>query len=513
MNMAMAKSTMRVRARCVDWLKAASCLVIKSRGQVIGRDSLLQPPMAPKRKPIPRTNTPSNDTAPQEPADPRLPRYTLSDSDVPSTATFENIGDQHPEQSSRIDPFQDVTASLDSQSSSSHHDAHSTIEYKPYQPGQYLAPIITGETLQLDPEIPTAPPSTTHSDPFYDPATPISLHQPNPLNPAVPTEYYYNQDHQAYVPPPDQSFVSSYEHSTLPAASEIDHFHHDAEAYASGNYSRASYRPPRSRSPTPAVDDEDYFIVGNESVHYRGYPDTSLDYDPEKEALHRQHSATERSYYAERGYLPNGHAIVYDPEPETPTSTLNSLPPETPSETRHFGPAPSGRILRRHKTKRRVQLTNGNLVMDLNIPPKLVLPCRGEPENMKTRYTAVTCDPDQFEKKGFFLRQNETGRRTELFIVITMYNVRFPFLSLIVVVTNFAAIYQEDEVLFCRTLYGVMRNIAHLCTRKNSQTWGPNAWEKVRYNSSICILFNCLSFSGRCLHRCRWAKKGSPPCP
>lgn len=24
-----------------------------------------------------------------------------------------------------------------------------------------------------------------------------------------------------------------------------------------------------------------------------------------------------------------------------------------------------------------------------------------------------------------------------------------------------------------------MRNIAHLCTRKNSQTWGPNAWEKV----------------------------------
>jgi chitin synthase len=24
-----------------------------------------------------------------------------------------------------------------------------------------------------------------------------------------------------------------------------------------------------------------------------------------------------------------------------------------------------------------------------------------------------------------------------------------------------------------------MRNIAHLCTRKNSQTWGPDAWEKV----------------------------------
>ncbi|KAL1684650.1 hypothetical protein GGG16DRAFT_119606 [Schizophyllum commune] len=34
------------------------------------------------------------------------------------------------------------------------------------------------------------------------------------------------------------------------------------------------------------------------------------------------------------------------------------------------------------------------------------------------------------------VRQNEMARQTELFIVITMYN--------------------EDEVLFCRTLYGVM---------------------------------------------------------
>ncbi|KAF9527275.1 glycosyltransferase family 2 protein [Crepidotus variabilis] len=157
--------------------------------------------------------------------------------------------------------------------------------------------------------------------------------------------------------------------------------------------------------------------------------------------------------------------VVYDPEPETPTSTLYSLPPETPQhETRHWGPAPAGRVLRRHKTKRRVQLTNGNLVLDLDVPPKLVLPRRGDPEMMKTRYTAITCDPDDFEKKGFFLRQNESGRRTELFIVITMFN--------------------EDEILFCRTMYGVMRNISHLCTRKNSRTWGPNAWEKV----VVCIV-------------------------
>ena len=43
---------------------------------------------------------------------------------------------------------------------------------------------------------------------------------------------------------------------------------------------------------------------------------------------------------------------------------------------------------------------------------------------------------------------------------------------------------QEDEVLFCRTLYGVMRNISHLCTRKNSRTWGQDAWKKV----VVCIV-------------------------
>jgi len=92
-------------------------------------------------------------------------------------------------------------------------------------------------------------------------------------------------------------------------------------------------------------------------------------------------------------------------------------------ETRHFGPAPVGRVARRNKTTKRVPLTNGNLVLDLPVPPKLVLPRAGHPEVMKTRYTAVTCDPDDFEKNGHFLRQNQTNRRTELFICITMYNV------------------------------------------------------------------------------------------
>jgi len=365
---------------------------------------------APRRKPAPRVQSQQ-----QEPADPLLKRYSLSD--APTSPSDDNISSavdqlegysQSEQPLSQTDPFQDNVSSVDDHSSNNSQYYSIAPSYTPYQPGQYLAPIITGETLQLDPE--STPLSTTQSDPFYGASTPIAT--TTSLS-AAPAEYYYNQD-QEYNPPPNQSYIPSYEQDTLSPGSQLDHFNHDTEAYASGLFSRASYRPPRSRSPTPAVDDEDYMIVGNESVHYTGYPEGHHDYEAEK--------ATDDKYYSERGYLPNGQAVVFDPEPETPTSTVCSLPPE--EKTRHFGPAPTGRVLRRHKTKRRVQLTNGNLVVDLDVPPKLVLPRRGEPETMKTRYTAVTCDPDDFEQKGFFLRQNESGRRTELFIVITMYNVR-----------------------------------------------------------------------------------------
>jgi chitin synthase len=77
----------------------------------------------------------------------------------------------------------------------------------------------------------------------------------------------------------------------------------------------------------------------------------------------------------------------------------------------------------------------------------------------------VTTDPDDFPTSGLRLRQNSCTppRQTELFIVITMYN--------------------EDAELFCRTLYGVMKNISHLCGRKNSRIWGKNGWQKV------CLLY------------------------
>ncbi|KAK0544097.1 Chitin synthase, class 3 [Tilletia horrida] len=136
-------------------------------------------------------------------------------------------------------------------------------------------------------------------------------------------------------------------------------------------------------------------------------------------------------------------------------------------DTQHFGPAPAqGAQLRRHKTKKNVALTQGNLVLDCPVPTKLqsFLSRRGEDEFLTMRYTAVTCQPDDFASSAFSLRPALAGRHTELFIAITMYN--------------------EDEVLFTRTLHGVAKNIAHLCSRHKSRTWGPDGWKKV----VICII-------------------------
>jgi len=139
-----------------------------------------------------------------------------------------------------------------------------------------------------------------------------------------------------------------------------------------------------------------------------------------------------------------------------------------------YGPAPTGRQERRrgarqaHMAKKEVRLINGELILECKIPTILYsfLPRRDEIEFTHMRYTAVTCDPDDFVLKGYKLRQNigSTVRDTELFICITMYN--------------------EDEIDFTRTMHGVMRNISHFCSRTKSRTWGKDGWQKI----VVCIV-------------------------
>lgn len=88
--------------------------------------------------------------------------------------------------------------------------------------------------------------------------------------------------------------------------------------------------------------------------------------------------------------------------------------------------------LMKRRSVRHVELQDGNLVLDVQVPSHIVPKGDTSDEMNKMRYTAATCDPDDFMRSKYFLRPYLYGRHTELFIVMTMYN--------------------EDEVLFCRTM-------------------------------------------------------------
>jgi chitin synthase len=76
---------------------------------------------------------------------------------------------------------------------------------------------------------------------------------------------------------------------------------------------------------------------------------------------------------------------------------------------------------------KQVKLTKGNLVLDCPVPTSYLkdVPLKEGKEFTHMRYTAATCDPKDFVKEGYTLRQRILGRKTELFIVLTMYNVSF----------------------------------------------------------------------------------------
>lgn len=124
--------------------------------------------------------------------------------------------------------------------------------------------------------------------------------------------------------------------------------------------------------------------------------------------------------------------------------------------------------IRRWKTVKQVLLFQGNLVLDCPVPPRLLKQISHGPRDEFThmRYSAATCDPDNFYNENFKLRQQlfQTPRQTELFIVITMYN--------------------EDDILFARTMIGVLKNVEYMCSRKESKMWGPDAWKKI----VVCVV-------------------------
>ncbi|KAI1004532.1 Chitin synthase 2 [Podosphaera aphanis] len=179
----------------------------------------------------------------------------------------------------------------------------------------------------------------------------------------------------------------------------------------------------------------------------------------------------EDDVYSPESYMISRHSS-HTQESDISAATFNEIP-GSEVDYEHYGPAPDGKQERRgvrqaQMAKKEVKLINGELILECKIPTILYsfLPRRDEIEFTHMRYTAVTCDPDDFVSRGYKLRQNVglTARETELFICVTMYN--------------------ENEFDFTRTIHAVMKNVSHFCSRTKSRTWGENGWQKI----VVCIV-------------------------
>ena len=114
------------------------------------------------------------------------------------------------------------------------------------------------------------------------------------------------------------------------------------------------------------------------------------------------------------------------------------------------------------------RLFHGNFVLDSAVPTNFLnlCACKDDREFTHIRYSAATRDSNDFKDNGFTLRtvHYDPPRRTELFIVMAMYN--------------------EDDAPFALTMHGVMKNIAYICKRDRSKTLGKDGCKKV----VVCIV-------------------------
>ncbi|CZT06575.1 hypothetical protein WAI453_005962 [Rhynchosporium graminicola] len=174
-----------------------------------------------------------------------------------------------------------------------------------------------------------------------------------------------------------------------------------------------------------------------------------------------------------------GHALEDNayPRSDSPYSKAESNSTEAWRQRQAPGGNPGG--LKRYAT-RKVKLVGGTVLsVDHPVPSAIKnavqikyrqdAEAAGSEEFSTLRYTAATCDPDEFTlKNGYNLRPAMYNRHTELLIAVTYYN--------------------EDKQLTARTLHGVMQNIRDIVHLKKSDFWnvGGPAWQKI----VVCLVFD-----------------------
>lgn len=207
-----------------------------------------------------------------------------------------------------------------------------------------------------------------------------------------------------------------------------------------------------------------------------------IHYNPESAADSTEYAD---SQYNSSSHLPLGEDFTnpLEPPPTGPFTGQDNDPfqPGSNPVSRSITPydeAPESGWMRRQNLSRikrantrKVGLVDGHVFRsEYPVPTAVrdsVLPRYRDEESGSTefshmRYTAATCDPDDFTPgNGYSLRALEYERETELLVCVTYYN--------------------EDKVLTARTLYGVMQNIRDICRIKRSAFWGgaDEAWKKI----------------------------------
>ncbi|KAL3469341.1 chitin synthase-domain-containing protein [Aspergillus californicus] len=236
----------------------------------------------------------------------------------------------------------------------------------------------------------------------------------------------------------------------------------------------------------PSLTDSDGSRVSSPyQEHHQAYTGTGTGTGPgawdeqEKSLLHRNSSSNYSTPFAESIAESDSQRryTLHDSGP-----SLYGAPMDEPYPSNAEPPAPKTGLdassLRRYGT-RKINLVKGSVLsVDYPVPSAIqnaVLPEYRDAEEAfaeeftHLRYTAATCDPDEFTlRNGYNLRPAMYNRHTELLIAITYYN--------------------EDKVLTARTLHGVMQNIRDIVTLKRSEFWnkGGPAWQKI----VVCLVFD-----------------------
>jgi chitin synthase len=273
---------------------------------------------------------------------------------------------------------------------------------------------------------------------------------PGVSNPASHQEGTINSQSQGYHSPAARVSDDEAEHSLLAAQ---------------GNHYQGPFDDAHSRPLTP----------GQESVYTLNESYVGQD-QPGKQPLHDQYYSASPSG---TGY--SGHTLA-DPQagfaghvPGRIASPYDNSDSTEAWRQRQIG---NNSSIKRYAT-RKVKLVQGEVLsIDYPVPSAIqnaVLPQYrqdlegGSEEFTHMRYTAATCDPNDFTlKNGYNLRSAMYNRHTELLIAITYYN--------------------EDKVLTSRTLHGVMQNIREIVNLKKSEFWnkGGPAWQKI----VVCLVFD-----------------------